>query len=169
MIGFRGLAMLTTSLSLMTGTAAPTHAQDPANDCGVTCVDCGLFNWFSEGVGFSYEGEYHMSCWSFGDDCNLCNDTTTTNGIAEVPPAASKIVRAITGAQSGQLDRVVEQYGNRMLIHPSRGLLAIRGLGCKAKNVTVVVFLTADEIKALQSLGVAHLDDFLDDQAPVDW
>ncbi len=169
MIGCRGLATLAVCLGLMATTAAPTDAQDPYNDCGVICVQCGFFNLFSEGAGFSEEGDFHMSCLKFRkDNCTLCNDTTTTYSVSEMAPTETEIVRAIKGTRRNHLDEVVARYGERMFIHPSRNLLAIRGLGCKSEHVVAVAFVTADETAALLGFGVRHLDEFFDQRPDQD-
>lgn len=55
---------------------------------------------------------------------------------------------------------IVAAYGERLLVHASRGLVPVRGTACSADAVALIVIVGSRRAQMLRWLGVAELSDF---------
>ena len=140
------VAMAATATAVVLS-ASPTPAA--AQDCGKECHICGPSDWGSEGVTFG--GSYDMGCTE-GDLCGVCG----VKRVSDIAPSALAIVRDIENASIEDLRRLVAMHSDRLLLHASRRLLAIRGSAC-SDDVTAVAFLSPQATSRLVRLGIRAL------------
>ena len=127
--------------------ATPTPAA--AQDCGKECHICGPGEWGREGVNFG--GSYDMGCTG-GELCGVCG----LKSVTDIAPSPLAIVQDIENSPIEDLRRLVAKHSDRLLLHESRRLLAIRGSAC-SDDVTAVVFLSSRATSKLARLGVRAL------------
>ena len=83
---------------------------------------------------------------------NVCG----VKSVSDIAPSALTIVRDIESAPIDDLRRLVAMHSDRLLLHASRRLLAIRGSAC-SDDVTAVAFLSPQATSALIDLAVRPL------------
>ena len=132
--------------------------------CGINCMKCGPDLKSRQGMGAHEEGAYYIYCapkeTKFCDE-EFCEQTVTMSA-SEVMPSEAAIVASLREMPLDQLSAFVSQHMSRLLVHEERGLLAVRGTGCRRSIVSTVVFLTPSRVAALAALGLEPLSGFLD-------
>ncbi len=138
------------ALSLLLTFGVFVTPQSAAAQCGGICEPCGggEFDYAGTGAGNYYGWECNP-----GNSCTVC---TLTNA-SEVGRSDSEILTEIRDALPEDLPKVLAIPFDRLFLHESRNLLAIRGKACRAGQVTTVVFLTPTLTRALSRLGVGRL------------
>lgn len=158
MIGSRSvIVVLTLGLGMLAGSPAPVLAQD----CGSSCQRC---MWFGrEGVNYS-QGSHNLMDCRLGSECSPCTGGPPPGeeaSVSEVGVSETEILLALTRATPSELPRLFAEYKDRILLHASRNLLAIRGSGCQASHVTAVSFLDDSQMETLTRFPVRRLNEFL--------
>ena len=143
------LAVVAMAVTVTAVALAATPTPAAAQDCGKECHICGPGEWGREGVTFG--GSYEMGCTE-GQLCGVCG----LKSVRDIAPSPLAIVRGIETAPFEDLRRLVEMHSDRLLLHESRRLLAIRGSAC-SEDVTAVVFLSSQATSRLARLGVRAL------------
>ena len=90
-----------------------------------------------------------------------CGECTLDPLVADAAPSEAALLSQLLGATAEELPEVVAKYQSRLLIHPSRKLVAVRASGCDDDAITSVAFLNQEKTDALVSLGIGRLDTFL--------
>ena len=97
-------------------------------------------------------------CWPSWPNCVGCDEplasdsTNVTSGI---------ILETVASVPVSELsDALTDDYRNRLLLHPSRSMLAVLD-ECDGHEVTAIVFLSPDKVRALGDLGLRGLEEFL--------
>jgi len=91
------------------------------------------------------------------DECWDCNDPL----VSEDGPTSAIILETVSSVPASELgDALTDDYRNRLLLHPSRNMLAVLD-GCSGRAVSAIVFLPPDKVGALGELGLRRLEDFL--------
>ena len=133
-----------------------------AQDCGSSCGYCGPGK--REGYTYTVNGDYNMDCLTATTGCKKCGGAQTM--VADAQPAPAALIRAIRTAPIGSLRQLTPELTARLLVHPARGMIAIRGEGCEAGSVVAVSFLERRRIELLARGGVVSLESFLSSSAP---
>jgi len=143
--GFAALVALTTAF-----TAAPASAQE----CGDDCVPCGAIDsfigvWTDGGLAF-----LDTTQCSYGTgDCEGCYRT-----VGDQTPLGTEILRAVESASEADLAQLLDAYGDRLLFHPKRNVLAVRGTTCSTEALAAVLYVNGEKAAALRRLGVDLLE-----------
>ena len=158
MIGTRSfIVVLALGLGMLAGNPAPALAQD----CGSSCQRC---MWLGrEGVNHS-EGSHNLMDCRLGSQCAPCSGGPPPGedvSVSEAGVSETEILRALTSAARSELPQLLAEYGDRILLHTSRNLLAIRGSGCQAGHVTAVSFLDDAQMETLTRFPIRRLSEFL--------
>lgn len=87
----------------------------------------------------------------------------------EVPGAddfvPSEIVaHTVQSAPVSDLRLVVAAYGDRLLFSPERGAVFVIGVPCDERRISKMVFVSTDQARSIEALGVRSLATFLEDQ-----
>ena len=146
-------AVVAMTAAATAGVVAATPTPAAAQNCGMECHVCGPNAWSREGDMFG--GWYYMKCDEPRTICDLC-DGGPPNSVSNIPPSALAIVREIESTSIKDLRSLVATHSDRILLHASRRLLAIRGSTC-SDHVTAVAFLSSRTASALARLGVRAL------------
>jgi hypothetical protein len=152
--------MLGRAILILTVAACLDSVPAAAQDCGEFCNGCPGNGW-KEGTSFHPDGTYNMSCTfvGIGNPCVEC----------EVPGAddfvASEIVaHAVQSAPVSDLELVVAAYGDRLLFSPERGAVFVIGVPCDHRRISKMVFISRDQARGIEALGVTSLAAFLEAQ-----
>jgi hypothetical protein len=129
-------------------------ASLPAQDCGEECGPCGQGK--KEGMTWSAQGDYNMQCLTMNGPCLKCGASL----VSDVPNVAS-ILQVLGAGPLSSLPTAASKLRDRLLVHPARNLVALRGDGCAAQKIIAVAFLSPDRIAALAKGGAARLDEFI--------
>jgi len=146
------LAAVAITATAAAGVVVATPTPVAAQDCGRECHECGVNDLSLQGAKFG--GSYNMKCPNEVKD--LCDVCTATNSVSDIAPSALAIAREIESTSGQDLRRLVATLSDRILLHASRRLLAVRGSAC-SNDVTAVVFLSSQSTSALARLGVRAL------------
>lgn len=128
-----------------------------AQDCGTDCHVCG--------PGFYWEATQHipfgtqdMTC-RWGPSCSRC-----MLSVGDDDRAATEIATIVRSVPLTGLRAIVDEFGDRLLLSPSRRLLAVLGNGCNPQALESVVILSQAQSDELERLGIRSLKRFLEQQ-----
>lgn len=127
-------------------------------DCGITCRECMVIGWTGD-MESEFNRFYLVSCLLMVG-CPDCEGTGLVKGAG---PEATDILETVLAAELTGLPGVLDQYGDRLVLHPSRNLLAVRGANTCGQALRAVMFLPSEKAMALEQLGVRLMEDFLAD------
>jgi len=108
---------------------------------GQTCLHC--HNTYSSGRPCAYQ-------------CEWCGDQL----VADAIPSAKEIVDALESASGGGLGEVVDQHGQRMLLHAARNMVVVTG-GCSGQELSTIVDISEARTRRMEALGVRSLEEYL--------
>lgn len=143
-------------LSLLVAGSARVWAQN----CGRFCQTCAGNPNRWEGYFFDPASTYNMTCTTLSATCQRCMLSVTDDS-----HSAADIAAMLQSAPLGKLDKLVTEYGDRLLLNPSRNVVAVLGNACNAQAVESVLFLRAEKSRTLEQLGVRSLEEFLERQS----
>ncbi len=154
---FRFSMLTVMAFALVVGFSTDAAAQDCALECRI-CNGDGR-----EGVGYNRNGGYDMRCVD-SNLCKVCGEEEEEKTlVADAGPSEASILRTLSVARPDDLAAVAAKYHDRIFLHASRQLLAIRGEGCQEEYITTVAFVSSDRTAALEQFGIRSLEDFYRD------
>lgn len=116
-----------------------TASRAGAQLCYEGCFSCGTSR--SEGDG-QLGGHNEASCCS-GNGCCQCAQQMSSRQ----PVAAEVVARSLVASRGERLQRLVETFRNRVVVHRERDLLLVLGSPCDSRAVASVVFLKPGQMK----------------------
>lgn len=136
-------------------TSQPAAAQGL---CGNYCHSgtCGWdrYTGYDESPG----GSWQIGC----TDTQHCDFCFSPSLISERSVDQRDVSDILRDAPAHEVRAMVMLYQDRLLIHPQRNILAIRGSDCDAELVTSVVFVSPERMALLEELGLPSLNDHLE-------
>jgi hypothetical protein len=163
MTGKNWLATLASACVITIALISATPEQAIAQDCGTNCNDCGAGR--KEGSSYSASGNYWMACVPATNGCSTVGCGIITEMVRDAAPAPTVLLNTLRSVSLDSLARLAPTLKGRLLLHPERSIVAVRGVACQAKAVAALAFLSHERIQILARSGLTGLETFLDQAA----
>lgn len=140
--------------------APATPRTVSAQDCGTNCGGCGTGK--KEGYDYHARGQYNMNCQDAITGCASCpgggGSEMLVKDAAQAPGALLSTLRSVS---LESLRQMAPTLRDRLVVHPTRNIVAVRGAACQSKSVVALAFLSRERMEILSRSGLPGLEDFL--------
>lgn len=136
--------------------APATPRTVKAQDCGTNCSGCAT--GMKEGWSYHAKGDYNMDCLTATTGCAQCGGEMLVKDAAQAPGALLSTLRSVS---LESLRQMAPTLRDRLVVHPTRNIVAVRGEACQSKSVVALAFLSRERMEILSRSGLPGLEDLL--------